>query len=155
MIILGIDPGLVHTGWGVIEKDGSRLKYIAEGTISPPVKKTLPERLAFIYEGLQKVFEQYIPEITGVEEVFSNVNPKTTLLLGQARGIALLTPALFKSSVMEISATMIKKSVVGTGHASKDQIQMMANILLGGKIKNDSEHSADALAIAITTAHLS
>ncbi|MHA1550119.1 MAG: crossover junction endodeoxyribonuclease RuvC [Alphaproteobacteria bacterium] len=155
MIILGIDPGLVHTGWGVIEKNGSHLKYIAQGTISPPVKETLANRLAYIYENLKPVLEQYHPEITGVEEVFSNKNPKTTLKLGQARGIALLTPALFNSSVLEISATMIKKSVVGTGHASKDQIQMMTKVLLGNQITFDSEHSADALAIAITTAHLS
>ncbi len=154
MIIIGIDPGLRHTGWGVIEKNGNSLKFIAQGTISPKTNETLANRLAFIHSNLMPVLEKHRPNIAGIEEVFSNKNPKTTLLLGQARGVALVAPALFGAEVVEISATAVKKSIVGVGRADKNQIQMMTRILLGGQINFDSEHSADALAIAITTAHL-
>ncbi|MBN1783943.1 MAG: crossover junction endodeoxyribonuclease RuvC [Alphaproteobacteria bacterium] len=154
MIIMGIDPGLRHTGWGLIDKTGSTLKYIDQGTISPKATDTMSKRLAFIYQGLSPILEKYKPQLVGIEEVFSNKNPKTTLLLGQARGVALITPALFGAEVLEISATAIKKAIVGTGRADKNQIQMMTRILLGGQVQFDSEHSADALATAITTAHI-
>ncbi|MHA1540800.1 MAG: crossover junction endodeoxyribonuclease RuvC [Alphaproteobacteria bacterium] len=155
MIIIGIDPGLLHTGWGVIEQVGNSLKFIDQGTISPKPNQDLSVRLAFIYEHLKPVLEKYKPDLAGVEEVFSNKNPKTTLLLGQARGVALLIPAIFGVKVFEASATKIKKAVVGVGRADKNQIQMMTRILLGGQLDFDSEHSADALAVAIMTAHLS
>lgn len=153
MILMGIDPGLRHTGWGVIEKDGPTLRYIDQGTISPKANLPMADRLAFIHQHLLPILEKHTPVIVGIEEVFSNKNPKTTLLLGQARGVALLTPGLCGAEVKEVTATAIKKAIVGVGRADKNQIQMMTRILLGGQIEFDSEHSADALAAAIAVAH--
>jgi len=150
--ILGIDPGLIHTGWGVIEKDGARLIHIANGTINISSNGTLPERLAQIYEELSAIVKEYQPAEAAVEETFVNVNPSSTLKLGQARGVAILTPALFGVKVFEYSPNLIKKSVVGVGHAKKEQVEMMVGILLG-KPAVDSEHAADSLAIAICHAH--
>jgi len=150
--ILGIDPGLLHTGWGIIEKDGQRLVHIANGTIHIPASGTLPERLAQIYERLSEVVKEYKPLEAAVEETFVNVNPSSTLKLGQARGVAILTPALSGVKVSEYSPNLVKKSVVGVGHAKKEQVEMMVGVLLG-KPPIDSEHSADSLAIAICHAH--
>lgn len=147
--ILGIDPGLRYTGWGIITKEGSHIKHIANGTISTSKNtKDLSFRLKEIYVGIYNIIKTYHPEEASIEETFVNQNPKSTLKLGQARGVALLTPALFEIPVFEYSPNIIKKAVVGTGHAKKEQIEAMVKILLGG-IKPDSEHSADALAIAI------
>lgn len=153
MILMGLDPGLLHTGWGVIEKNGHQFRLIAQGTISPKPSLTLSERLAVLHTGLTPILTKHHPDCVGVEEVFSNKNPKTTLKLGEARGISLLAPALLNISVIELSATAIKKSVVGVGHADKNQVQMMTRLLLGGQVVFDSEHAADALATAIATAH--
>ncbi len=152
MRILGIDPGLQKTGWGLIDSIGSRLTYVASGTISTPKGACDAVRLAHIDRELSDVIRRYQPETAGVEETFVNANPLSALKLGQARGIALMVPARMGLSVGEYAANKIKKSVVGAGHADKKQIQMMIGVLLpkAGKLGADE---ADALAIAITHAH--
>ena len=152
MKIIGIDPGLRFTGWGVVGFNNNQFNHIANGTIKIKTDLPLSERLLFIYNELSKILKYYTPDFASVEEVFVNVNPSSTLKLGQARGIAILTPALFNIPVFEYSPNLIKKSVVGVGHASKEQIQMMVGVLLN-KPKIDSEHSGDALAMAICHAH--
>lgn len=152
MKIIGIDPGLRFTGYGVIEYNAGTFKHIANGTFKTNDKLSLPERLSQIYTFLNEVLEQYKPEESAVEEVFVNVNPSSTLKLGQARGVAILTPSLKGIPVSEYSPNLIKKSVVGVGHAGKEQIQTMVKLLLSNP-KIDSEHSGDALAIAICHAH--
>ena len=152
MLIMGIDPGLRHTGWGIVDFTNNQFRHIANGTLNISEKGTLPERLAEIYKRLREVLEQYKPEEVAVEEVFVNVNPSSTLKLGQARGVAILTPSILGISVFEYSPNLIKKSVVGIGHATKEQIQMMVGVLLN-KPKIDSEHSGDALAMARCHAH--
>lgn len=152
MLIMGIDPGLRHTGWGIVDFTNNQFRHIANGTLNISEKGTLPERLAEIYKRLREVLEQYKPEEVAVEEVFVNVNPSSTLKLGQARGVAILTPSILGISVFEYSPNLIKKSVVGIGHATKEQIQMMVGVLLN-KPKINSEHSGDALAMAICHAH--
>ncbi|MBP3616261.1 MAG: crossover junction endodeoxyribonuclease RuvC [Alphaproteobacteria bacterium] len=149
---MGIDPGLRHTGWGIVDFTNNQFRHIANGTLNISEKGTLPERLAEIYKRLREVLEQYKPEEVAVEEVFVNVNPSSTLKLGQARGVAILTPSILGISVFEYSPNLIKKSVVGIGHATKEQIQMMVGVLLN-KPKINSEHSGDALAMAICHAH--
>jgi len=151
MRILGIDPGLNHTGWGVIEIVGNKLTHVADGVINSDAKETLAQRLDVIYQGLIEVVKIYQPENAAVEETFVNKNPVSTLKLGQARGVALLAPAHAGLSVFEYPANLIKKSVVGSGHADKNQIQMMVKMLLNASAK--SADSADALAVAICHAH--
>ncbi|MDR1476694.1 MAG: crossover junction endodeoxyribonuclease RuvC [Rickettsiales bacterium] len=151
-LILGIDPGLRFTGYGIIDCENGRLRHVANGTIRISEKLPMPERLAAIHRGLSKVLEEHSPDEAAVEEAFVNMNPSSTLRLGQARGVALLTPGLFGVPVYEYSPNLVKKSVVGAGHAAKEQIGMMVGVLLG-RPKVDSEHSADALAIAICHAH--
>ena len=152
MKIMGIDPGLRFTGWGLVEFKNNQFFHIANGTIKIPTNIDLAKRLAFIYRELTDIVKTLNPDEVSVEEVFVNVNPNSTLKLGQARGIAILVPSLLDIPVFEYTPNLIKKSVVGVGHATKDQIQMMVNVLLN-KPKLDSEHSADALAMAICHAH--
>ena len=152
MIIMGIDPGLRFNGWGVVEFSNNQFRHIANGTLKITQDAPLPERLAEIHRRLTDVLKEYRPDAVAVEEVFVNVNPSSTLKLGQARGVAILTPSLLGIPVFEYSANLIKKSVVGVGHATKEQIQMMVGVLLS-KPKIDSEHSGDALAMAICHAH--
>jgi len=151
MIILGLDPGLRHTGWGVIKVSGNQITYIADGTVNSDEMLSLGERLAQLYEGLKEVLATYHPQTAAIEETFVNQNPRSTLKLGQARGAVILAPALAGIPVAEYSPNLIKKSVVGVGHAEKNQIQMMLKILLPG-CKLHSADSADALAVAITHA---
>ena len=152
MKILGIDPGLQKCGWGIIHINGSSLKFIASGLIKPQVSLSLAARLALIHEGIAHVLKVHAPEAAAVEETFVNKNPASALKLGQARGVALAVPALYGLEVAEYGANKIKKSIVGNGHASKDQIGHMVRTLLPacGQI---SEDEADALAAAITHAH--
>ncbi len=152
-IILGIDPGLHKTGWGIIIAKGNNLSFKACGTIKTNPKDPTPQRLAIINEGLKQVLETYKPNTAAVEEVFVNNNARTSLKLGQARGVCLLTPYQFGIDVEEYTPTQIKKSLVGTGRASKDQIGYMVKVLLPAA-RPDSEDAADALAIAITHAHM-
>ena len=150
--IIGLDPGLQISGWGVIEAEGHQIRHVAHGTVTSTKTLTLPERLKEIYEGLAKVIETYMPEEAGVEETFVNTNAASTLKLGQARGVVMLAPALMGLPVAEYSANRVKKAVVGAGHASKDQISLMVQMLLpkAGKVTKDA---ADALAVAICHAH--
>ena len=150
--ILGLDPGLVHTGWGVIDTDGIRLSYVASGAVHPPKDGELADRLKALHDGLADVLRRYEPAEAAVEETFLNKNPNSTLKLGHARGVVLLAPALFGLRVAEYSAKSVKQSVVGTGGAAKEQVQMMVKTLLPGcDVKNAD--AADALAVAICHGH--
>src|SRR6195952_1920075 len=150
--ILGIDPGLRRTGWGVIESDGNRLIFVGCGSVEPPEGLPLASRLLAIHEGLGKILGDFHPEEAAVEQTFVNKDGVATLKLGQARGIAMMTPAMFGISVAEYAPNQVKKTVVGAGQAEKNQILMMLKILLP-KAEPKSADAADALAIAITHAH--
>ncbi len=149
--ILGIDPGLRITGFGVIDKTGSKLSYVASGCIKTPVGE-LPPRLKVILESLGEVIALYLPHQVSVEKVFVNVNPQSTLLLGQARGAAICAAVLANLQVAEYTALQVKQSVVGNGHADKDQVQDMVQRLLALDGKPGAD-AADALACAICHAH--
>ncbi len=150
--IIGIDPGLRRTGWGVIEADGNRLIYVACGSVEPPDDLPLSSRLLAIHEGLTAVLSHHTPMEAAVEQTFVNKDGVATLKLGQARGVAMLAPAMFGISVAEYAPNQVKRTVVGAGHADKQQIAMMLKILLP-KAEPPSADAADALAIAITHAH--
>jgi crossover junction endodeoxyribonuclease RuvC len=150
--IIGIDPGLRRTGWGIIESDGVRLLYVASGMIPSTADEALSYRLREIYQGLTSVLLAHLPAEAAVEETFVNKDARSTLKLGQARGIALLAPAMKGLQVAEYAANVIKKTVVGAGHAEKHQVQAMIKFLLP-KAKFDSADEADALAIAICHAN--
>lgn len=150
--IIGIDPGLRRTGWGVIETDGVRLSYVASGLITSTVDEDLAYRLREVFEGLMGVIASWAASEAAVEETFVNENARATLKLGQARGMALLAPALRGLRVAEYPPNLIKKSVVGAGHADKKQIQTMVGFLLP-KARFESADEADALAIAICHAN--
>lgn len=153
MIILGIDPGLTVTGWGVISKSGSSLRHVANGQIRTNAKASMAERLVELDAALGEVIALYHPDSGAVEEVFMNVNPQSTLKLGQARGVAMLSIARSGIPVEEYSTKVIKKALVGTGGAEKQQIQHMLKILLPG-VKLAGEDASDALAVAITHANM-
>src|SRR5438270_10166778 len=150
--ILGIDPGLRRTGWGVIESCGNRLTFIACGSVEPPDNLPLAGRLLTIHQGLAKVLGDFDPAEAAVEQTFVNKDGVATLKLGQPRGGAMLAPAMFGITVSEYAPNQVKKTVVGAGHADKNQILMMLKILLP-KAEPKSADAADALAIAITHAH--
>ncbi len=150
--LLGLDPGLRHTGWGVIDVDGSRLRYVADGALHPDPDRALAERLVELHDGIAKVIAEYRPQAAAVEETFVNKNAGSTLKLGLARGVALLVPALAGLAVAEYPANLIKKSIVGAGHADKTQVQMMVRRLLPGCLAQSAD-AADALAVAICHAH--
>lgn len=150
--IIGIDPGLRRTGWGVVESDGVRLGYVASGLLTSTADADLAYRLRELYEGIAGVIASFKPQEAAVEETFVNDNARATLKLGQARGIALLAPAMGGLRVAEYAPTLIKKSVVGTGHAEKRQISAMIGFLLP-RARVESADEADALAIAICHAN--
>lgn len=150
--ILGIDPGLRRTGWGLIESDGNRLIHVACGSVETSERASLGERLVVIHDGLIAVIEKYAPHEAAVEHTFVNGNGASTLKLGQARGIAMLVPARAGLTVAEYAPNQVKKTVVGAGHGEKAQIRMMIGVLLP-KADPQSEDAADALAIAICHAH--
>jgi crossover junction endodeoxyribonuclease RuvC len=149
--ILGIDPGLRHVGWGLIEAQGSRLVYVGCGSIETRPDLSLAERLAQIHRGLTTLIEETRPQEAAVEETFVNRDPQSALKLGQARGIALAAPALLGLLVAEYAANVVKKTIVGAGHAEKAQIAMMVKMLLPA-CQIASPDAADALAVAITHA---
>ena len=150
--ILGIDPGLGVTGYGVVEKDGGTLLYVASGRIRSQADGPLADRLATILAGLAEVIESYAPIEVAVEKVFVNVNPQSTLLLGQARGAAICAAVLARLPVAEYTALQVKQSVVGQGHARKEQVQEMVKRLLRLTAAPGTDAS-DALACAICHAH--
>ena len=150
--ILGLDPGLRRTGWGVIQVDGNALRFVAAGTVCSDDKLDLAERLAQLHCGVIEVIKSCSPTLAAVEETFVNKNPLSTLKLGQARGAVMLAASLSGLSVAEYTPNAVKKAVVGSGHAAKEQVQMMVRTLLGG-VKTDGADAADALAVAICHAH--
>ena len=152
MIILGLDPGLGCTGWGVIAAEGNRLSHIANGQIRTPAQAALSARLLALADGLTEIIALHRPATAAVEEVFVNANPQSTLKLGQARGVILLAAAQSGIAVGEYAARLVKKAVVGTGGADKVQVHAMVGRLLPG-VKIAGADSADALAVAITHAH--
>lgn len=150
--ILGIDPGLRHTGWGVIEQSGARLSHVAHGVIAAATRTTMAERLGEIFECVGELARHYQPDAAGVEETLVNANPRAALKLGQARGAAMAALAMAGIHVSEFAPRQIKLTVAGTGTADKDQVKFMVQRLLprAGEMKPDA---ADALACAICTAH--
>ena len=150
--IIGIDPGLRRTGWGVIESAGSRLSFVACGTVTPPTTSSLAERLADLFSGLTAAISQWRPDEAAVEETFVNQGARSALQLGQARGVAMMTPASLGLPVGEYAANLVKKSLVGSGHAEKSQVALMVKTLLP-TAQFDGPDAADALAIAICHAH--
>ncbi|MBN9442713.1 MAG: crossover junction endodeoxyribonuclease RuvC [Bosea sp. (in: a-proteobacteria)] len=146
--ILGIDPGLRKTGWGVVVSEGSKLSFVACGCVESDGALPLGQRLRQLHEGLNKVLATHRPHEAAVEETFINRDPQSALKLGQARGIALVVPALAGLDVAEYAANLVKKTVVGVGHADKKQVQAMIRVLLP-KAETSSADAADALAVAI------
>jgi crossover junction endodeoxyribonuclease RuvC len=152
MRVLGIDPGLEKTGWGVVDSEGSRLKFVAAGVVRTDPSLSVPQRLLLIDTGLAEILTTWNPDAAAVEETFVNVNAASSLKLGQARGVALLAPARAGLPVAEYSANLVKKSVVGAGHAAKEQVGHMIRMLLPG-CGDLTADAADALAVAICHAH--
>jgi crossover junction endodeoxyribonuclease RuvC len=150
--VIGLDPGLRRTGWGIIDCEGSHLRHVAHGVIATEQAAGTGARLTAIFARLGQVLETYAPAEAAIEEVFVNKNPGSTLRLGQARGVAILAPALRGIVIAEYAANLIKKSVVGAGHADKIQIVHMVRVLLPAA-RIESGDAADALAVAICHAH--
>jgi len=150
--LLGLDPGLRRTGWGIIDIDGSRLVHVGNGVVCSTAGLDIAERLVELHSGVLNLVKKFQPDEVAAEETFVNKNPESTLKLGLARGSVLLAPALSGVSVTEYAPNRVKKSVVGAGHANKDQVQMMVSRILPKAILFN-EDSADALAVAICHAH--
>jgi crossover junction endodeoxyribonuclease RuvC len=150
--ILGIDPGLRRTGWGMVEIAGNRLGFIACGSVTTRDDVVLAARLLAIYDGLMRILEEFRPDEAAVEATFVNKDAKATLKLGQARGIAMVVPAKAGVPVAEYAPNLVKKSIVGAGHGDKAQVRMMIGVLLP-KADPSSDDAADALAVAVTHAH--
>jgi crossover junction endodeoxyribonuclease RuvC len=150
--IIGLDPGLRRTGWGVVEYEGNRLRHVANGVIATEQAGSTARRLTQIFRGIEEAFDLHAPDAAAVEEIFVNKNPGSTLKLGQARGVAMLVPAMRGIAVAEYAANLVKKSLVGAGHAEKAQVVHMVRLLLpgAGALAPDA---ADALAVAICHAH--
>jgi crossover junction endodeoxyribonuclease RuvC len=151
MRLLGLDPGLRHTGWGVIDVEGNRLIYVADGVIHVPAG-AIAERLVQLHEGVLAVIQRHRPDEAAVEETFVNKNPESTLKLGLARGVVVLAPARSGLPVSEYAPNQVKKTVVGAGHADKAQVEHMVKLLLPGSRPSGAD-AADALAVAICHAH--
>ncbi|MER8545326.1 crossover junction endodeoxyribonuclease RuvC [Mesorhizobium sp. M0684] len=150
--IIGIDPGLRRTGWGIVESLGNSLRFVASGTVRSDDKAALAVRLCQLHDGLAEVLHAAMPQEAAVEQTFVNKDAAATLKLGQARGIAMLVPARAGLVVAEYAPNAVKKAVIGVGHGDKKQIHMMVKVLMP-KATFDSDDAADALAIAICHAH--
>lgn len=150
--MLGLDPGLTATGWGIVDVAGSRLVHVANGTVKSKAKDALSDRLAMLHDGIRAIIEAHGPDEAAIESVFVSKDGQATLKLGQARGVAILAAAQAGLGVAEYAPNHIKKSVVGAGHADKRQMMAMVTMLLP-TCDPHSEHSVDALAVAITHAH--
>lgn len=149
LIVMGIDPGLVKTGYGLIKVVGNTLTPIDYGVVKPDPSQSMTDRLAYLHIECKKIIEQHQPHHIAIEETFVNKNPTSALKLGMARGVLLMTPGLYQLPVFEYAANKIKKSVVGVGHAEKDQVIAMIGYLMPGIKKSLTPDSADALAIAL------
>ena len=152
MRVLGLDQGLRHTGWGVIDVDGNALAHVANGVISPPPGEATAARLAAIFAAVREILDAYRPGVAAVEETFLNRNPASTLKLGLARGAALVAAASAGLPVSEYAARLVKKAIVGTGRADKRQVAAMIAVLLPGAVTGSAD-AADALAVAVCHAH--
>ena len=152
MRILGLDPSLSSTGWGIIEVNGNRLQYVADGFIPTNPKMPIEERLELIFKTLCEVIETYKPEEAAIEKTFLNSNPETSLKLSMARGVVILSAGHYGIPLFEFEPNKVKKATVGVGKAAKDQVETMVKILLPG-VNPKNNDSSDALAIAITHAH--
>ncbi len=148
MRILGLDPSLSSTGWGIVEVEGNKLKYVADGFIKTDAKIDIADRLAIIHAKLSEIIEIYKPDEAAIEQVFMNDNPVSTIKLGMARGVVILAPALYNITVVEYEPNKVKKAVVGVGKAAKEQVMTMVKILLPNCSPKNAD-SSDALAIAI------
>lgn len=153
MRILGLDPSISSTGWGIIDVNGNRLSYVADGFIPTPAKESLSKRLEIIHNELKKVIELYKPDEASIEITFLNSNPETSLKLSMARGVVFLMPALYNIPLYEYEPNKIKKALTGVGRADKTQVETMVKILLPGCQPKNND-SSDALAIAITHSNL-
>ncbi|MEO6152292.1 MAG: crossover junction endodeoxyribonuclease RuvC [Croceibacterium sp.] len=153
MLILGLDPSLNCTGWGIVRSEGARLSHVANGRVPTDAKAAMPERLHHLADAIFAVIGAYAPDRAAVEEVFLNKNPQSTLKLAQARGAVLAACGRASLPVNEHAARLVKKAVVGTGAAEKSQVQAMLKILLPGAVIEGAD-AADALAVAIADAHL-
>ena len=154
MIILGIDPGLANTGWGVIESRGSSHRCLAYGCITTATTEALPARLARIHDELVEVIDRYVPHACAAESVYFGANAKSAFATGQARGVALLATSAAGLRIGEYSPVQVKSTVVGSGTADKRQVQYMVRVLLGLDAEPTPDHAADALAVAICHAHM-
>ena len=152
MRVIGIDPGLVRTGWGVVDVNGNQLRFVACGTITPDTKMPLAERLSILHGQLSAAIGTHTPQQAAIEETFVSMNGASTLKLGQARGALMLTLSLAGLPVSEYAATLVKKSIVGVGRAEKSQVSMMVQTLLPGCGKHGAD-AMDALAVAICHAN--
>ncbi len=150
--LMGIDPGLRFTGWGIIEAHGNRLRHVADGVIATDNTHSVPDRLKFLHDALTALFLQHYPDETAIEQTYVNRNGAATLKLGYARGVALLAPAMAGIPIAEYGAMEVKRAVVGTGAAAKEQVAMMVRRLLPGATLHRADAS-DALAVAICHAH--
>ena len=148
MRLLGLDPGLRHTGWGIINSKDNKISWVASGNISPKISLSLSERLKEIHQGLNSIVKKYNPSIAAIEEVFVNMNGQSTLKLGMARGAAITACSINEIPVYEYAPTRVKQSVTGSGRSKKDQVASMVNILLP-RCEIKSEDESDALAVAI------
>ena len=152
--VLGIDPGLLHTGWAIIDVNGSEIKYVASGVILPQTKINLAERLAFIFNNVSELCDKFHPDECSIEVIFVNKNGKTTLLLGHARAAAITAVAVQNIPVFEYEPNKVKKALTSMGHADKEQIYKMLSILLPNAHPKTADES-DAIAIALTHANTS
>jgi crossover junction endodeoxyribonuclease RuvC len=150
--ILGIDPGLSRTGWGIIDVAGNRLVFVACGSVETNERAPIAARLVAVHDGLMRVIDRFLPHEAAVEATFVNKDAASALKLGQARGVALLVPGRAGLSVAEYAPNVVKKSIVGAGHGDKAQVRMMIGVLLT-RADPQSEDAADALAVAVTHAH--
>lgn len=151
--ILGIDPGLLHTGWAVIDSQGQNRKYIASGVILPPTRDAMPVRLANIFRGVSKLVDKFTPDVCSIEITFVNKNPQTTLALGHARAAAIVAVASRDIPIYEYEPNKIKKALTSVGHADKDQVYKMVRILLPAARPQTPDES-DAIAIALAHANM-
>ena len=155
MRIMGIDPGTRRVGYGVIDKEGADLRTVAFGTICTKPKTALPDRLKVIFEQISSLINEHSPEVVVVEEVFAGKGSKSSIKIGEGRGVILLCAAMGGTTVAEYTATNVKMAVVGNGHASKEQVQTMVKVILGLAEHPEAEDAADALASAICHSHRS